>query len=53
LIWFSKEEKNGKEAETGHAGIAIDNYKTVEKKDTDGNVMKDKDGNVSSFAQIY
>jgi len=45
LIWFSKEEKNGKEAETGHAGIAIDNYKQVDKKDKDGNVIKDKDGN--------
>uniref|UniRef100_UPI002616A91C RHS repeat domain-containing protein n=1 Tax=Flavobacterium sp. TaxID=239 RepID=UPI002616A91C len=38
LIWFSK---NG---ETGHAGIAIDNYKTVVKKDKDGNTIYDKDG---------
>ncbi|MFT3823038.1 MAG: DUF6443 domain-containing protein [Chitinophagaceae bacterium] len=47
LIWFSKEKgKNGENSETGHAGIAIDNYKQVDKKDKDGNVIKDKDGNV-------
>jgi RHS repeat-associated protein len=38
LIWFSK---NG---ETGHAGVAIDNYKTVNKKDSNGNNILDKNG---------
>src|SRR5690606_22911432 len=40
LIWFSK---NG---ETGHAGIAVDNYKTVNKKDANGNDVLDANGNV-------
>jgi len=40
LTWFSQK------GQTGHAGIAIDNYKTVEKKDENGNVMKDGNGNV-------
>ena len=45
LIWFSKGEgKNGEDPETGHAGIAIDNYKKVDKV-VDGKVVKDKDGN--------
>ena len=45
LIWFSKEKgKNGEDAETGHSGIAIDNYKTVEKKDEDGNAIIGNDG---------
>jgi RHS repeat-associated protein len=38
LIWFSK---NG---ETGHAGIAIENYKTVVKKDKDGKPILDRNG---------
>lgn len=38
LTWFSKND------ETGHAGIAVDNYKTVTKKDANGNVMKDSKG---------
>ncbi|MCX6206175.1 MAG: hypothetical protein NTZ19_07990 [Bacteroidetes bacterium] len=46
MVWFSKEKgKNGEDAETGHSGIAIDNYKQVDKNDKDGNVIKDKDGN--------
>jgi hypothetical protein len=40
LIWFSKD------GETGHAGIAIDNYKKQNKKDANGKVMKDSKGNV-------
>jgi RHS repeat-associated protein len=39
LIWYSED------GETGHAGVAIDNYKTVEKKDENGNTILDKDGN--------
>lgn len=39
LTWFSKD------GETGHAGIAIDNYKTVEKKDENGNTIYDENGN--------
>ncbi len=39
LIWYSD---NG---ETGHAGVAIDNYKSVEKKDANGNTVLDKNGN--------
>jgi len=46
LIWWSKEKgPHGEDAETGHAGIAIDNYKQEDKKDKDGKVIKDKDGN--------
>lgn len=37
-IWYSAE------GEIGHAGIAVDNYKTVEKKDKNGNVIYDKNG---------
>lgn len=32
------------DGEIGHAGVAVDNYKTVEKKDENGNVIYDKDG---------
>jgi RHS repeat-associated protein len=39
LIWFSKD------GETGHAGIAIDNYKTEEVKDRNGKTRLDKNGN--------
>lgn len=39
LIWYSKQD------ETGHAGIAVDNYKSVEKKDAKGNTVLDKNGN--------
>jgi len=45
LIWFSKEGKNGSDPETGHAGIAVDNYKTQVKKDSNGNSILDKNGN--------
>ncbi len=38
LTWFSQND------ETGHAGIAIDNYKTVEKKDKNGKTILDKNG---------
>jgi RHS repeat-associated protein len=38
LTWYSKD------GETGHAGIAVDNYKTVEKKDAKGNTIVDKNG---------
>ncbi|MFQ9317641.1 DUF6443 domain-containing protein [Dysgonomonas mossii] len=40
LIWFSND------GETGHAGIAMDNYVTQAIKDKDGNVVKDNKGNV-------
>jgi RHS repeat-associated protein len=40
LIWFSNK------GETGHAGIAIDNYKTQNKKDSKGNDIIDQNGNV-------
>ncbi|MFC4676660.1 RHS repeat-associated core domain-containing protein, partial [Dysgonomonas termitidis] len=40
LIWFSAD------GETGHAGIAIDNYKRQEIRDNKGNVVKDDKGNV-------
>ncbi len=43
LIWFSTDKNGG---ETGHAGIAIDNYKTVNKKDSKGNNILDSNGNV-------
>lgn len=39
LAWFSKD------GETGHAGIAIDNYKRQEMKDSKGNVILDSKGN--------
>jgi RHS repeat-associated protein len=39
LIWFSKDG-----GATGHAGIAVDNYKQTKKRDKDGKVMRDKDG---------
>lgn len=38
LIWFSKKD------ESGHAGIAVENYKTVTKKDSKGNVVLDSSG---------
>ena len=38
VTWFSKND------ETGHAGIAVDNYKTVTKKDANGKVMLDSKG---------
>jgi len=41
LTWFSSDKNGG---ETGHAGIAIDNYKTVAKKDKNGNAILDKNG---------
>jgi RHS repeat-associated protein len=40
LTWFSKND------EPGHAGIAIDNYKTRNKKDAEGNDVLDAKGNV-------
>ncbi|WP_103863401.1 DUF6443 domain-containing protein [Aquimarina sp. I32.4] len=40
LTWFSED------GETGHAGIAIDNYKTQNKKDTNGNDIFDANGNI-------
>ncbi len=43
LIWFSSDRNGG---ESGHAGIAIDNYKTVNKKDANGNDVLDANGNV-------
>jgi hypothetical protein len=39
LIWYSKQD------ETGHAGVAVDNYKSVEKKDAKGNTVLDSNGN--------
>ncbi|MBP2832610.1 RHS repeat-associated core domain-containing protein [Aquimarina sp. U1-2] len=42
LTWFSTDKNGG---ETGHAGIAIDNYKTVNKKDANGNDILDANGN--------
>ena len=39
LTWFSKD------GETGHAGIAVDNYKTQEVKDRNGKTKLDKNGN--------
>ena len=39
LTWFSKD------GETGHAGIAVDNYKRQEIKDSKGNPVLDKKGN--------
>jgi RHS repeat-associated protein len=39
MIWATADGK------IGHAAIAVDNYKTVEKKDADGNTVYDKDGN--------
>jgi RHS repeat-associated protein len=42
LTWFSSTNNGG---ETGHAGIAIDNYKTVNKKDAKGNNILDANGN--------
>lgn len=39
LIWFSKDN------ETGHAGIAIDNYKRQEARDRKGNIILDSKGN--------
>ncbi|WEK70983.1 MAG: DUF6443 domain-containing protein [Candidatus Chryseobacterium colombiense] len=41
LTWFSTDKNGG---ETGHAGVAIDNYKTVAKKDKNGNAILDKNG---------
>ncbi|RXM49627.1 hypothetical protein BOQ64_22760 [Chryseobacterium sp. CH25] len=41
LTWFSTDKNGG---ETGHAGIAVDNYKTVAKKDKNGNAILDKNG---------
>ncbi len=38
IIWATSDGK------IGHAGVAIDNYKTVEKKDDKGNAVLDKDG---------
>jgi RHS repeat-associated protein len=43
LTWFSTDKNGG---ETGHAGIAIDNYKTQNKKDAKGNDVLDANGNV-------
>jgi RHS repeat-associated protein len=43
LIWFSTDKNGG---ETGHAGIAIDNYKTQNVKDANGNDVLDVNGNV-------
>ncbi|WP_282086661.1 RHS repeat-associated core domain-containing protein [Aquimarina algiphila] len=40
LTWFSED------GETGHAGIAIDNYKTQNKKDANGNDVLDANGNI-------
>jgi hypothetical protein len=40
LVWASN---NG---QIGHAGIAVDNYKTAVVKDQNGNTIKDKNGNV-------
>jgi len=39
LVWFSKD------GETGHSGIAIDNYKRQEIKDSKGNAVLDSKGN--------
>jgi len=39
LIWATSDGR------IGHAGVAVDNYKTVEKKDADGNIIYDEDGN--------
>ncbi|MDU1893108.1 MAG: RHS repeat-associated core domain-containing protein, partial [Dysgonomonas sp.] len=39
LIWFSSD------GETGHAGVAIDNYKRQEVRDSKGNIVKDDKGN--------
>jgi RHS repeat-associated protein len=41
IIW-STDRKNRR---YGHAGIAVSNYKTVNKTDAKGNVIKDKNGN--------
>ncbi len=41
-IWYTAD------GEIGHAGIAVDNYKTVEKRDKNGKVIKDKKGNVET-----
>ena len=38
IIWGTHD------GEIGHAGVAIDNYKTVEKKDKDGNTIYDENG---------
>jgi hypothetical protein len=38
IIWYSAD------GEIGHSAIAVDNYKTVEKKDKNGKTMLDKDG---------
>ncbi|WP_411032228.1 RHS repeat-associated core domain-containing protein [Spongiimicrobium sp. 3-5] len=43
LTWFSTDKNGG---ETGHAGIAIDNYKTQNKKDANGNDVLDANGNI-------
>ena len=42
IIWYSAG------GEIGHAGIAVDNYKTVEKRDKKGNVIYDKKGNAKT-----
>jgi len=42
IIWAS-DRKNG---HYGHAAIAVDNYKKVNKKDSNGNDVLDSDGNV-------
>jgi RHS repeat-associated protein len=39
IIWASQD------GHIGHAGIAVDNYKTVDVKDKNGNTVMDKDGN--------
>jgi hypothetical protein len=41
-IWYSAD------GETGHAGIAVDNYKTVEKRDKEGHVIYDEKGNAKT-----
>ena len=39
LVWFSKDK------ETGHAGIAVDNYKKQQIMDNNGNPVLDSEGN--------
>ncbi|MDL2320543.1 hypothetical protein LJC45_05370 [Alistipes sp. OttesenSCG-928-B03] len=41
LIWFSKD------GETGHAGIAVDNYKRQQVFDEEGNAVLDRKGNAT------